>query len=183
MLVQREPFRLVLGADHHTVAAGSSDVVSDGGSQIERRNPVGGADLDDPPSIDGPAELVAKLGFITVEREEFIAQKCLGSSGLIFRGSIRSPIVVLAYRLGLRVAFLMELRQQPLQGWIMEDTHRSTSFFWVATTAAKAPARAEGDMAAESHKTGDDVGEVRAQNEPIIEIAARRLVAAIGNRL
>jgi len=45
---------------------------------------------------------------------------------------------------------------------------------------AEAPARAKGHMAGETRKTGDDIGKAATHDQPVIEIAIRRLVAAIG---
>ncbi len=58
----------VFRADHDAVSTGSTNVVTHGGSQIERRNPVGRADLDDPAGIRGAAELVAEFSLVSIER-------------------------------------------------------------------------------------------------------------------
>ena len=117
---------LVLRADYHALAAGSTKVVAQGGSQINRRDAISRADLDDPAGIDSPAKLIAELGLVAVERVELVAQKGLGSSGLILWRSTDRPItliVVVADSRVLRIALYMQLGKQTFQDRIVKDTH------------------------------------------------------------
>jgi hypothetical protein len=78
--------RLVFGANDDTVAAVLSDIVADGGSEIKRRNPEGGADFDDTPRLEGTAKLVAELRLVAVQRHELVAAKLLD---LFFTGCVQ----------------------------------------------------------------------------------------------
>src|SRR5205807_7741034 len=118
---------LVFRASHQAVPAGSTNVVTDRGSQIKGRDSVGRADFDDPAGILGTAELVAKLSFIPVERVELVAQKSPAESSLsIWRSAYRpvTLIVMLTDGLGLLIALRMQFREQAFQVWIMKDAHR-----------------------------------------------------------
>jgi len=70
--------------------------------------------------------LVAELGLVAVERVELVAQKGLGSSGLILWRSTYRPItliVVVADSRVLRIALCMQLGKQTFQERIVKDTH------------------------------------------------------------
>jgi len=69
--------RLILGADDEATAAPLSDVVAQCCRQIERRNAVGRADLDDAPCIGGAAELIAELGLVAIKRDQLVADELL----------------------------------------------------------------------------------------------------------
>src|SRR5262249_18286351 len=116
---------LVLSADHHTAASASMDIVAHRSSQIERRDAIRGAHLDDPPRVDCPTDLVAELGFVTVERIELIGEESLGSSGLILQRTT-CPVslgTVLSDRRALCVAAFVQPIQQALQVRIVEHGH------------------------------------------------------------
>src|SRR5216683_6123960 len=66
---------LVFGADHYAIAAAGVDVVAQGCREIEGREPVGCADLDDPARIICAAKLVAELRLVTIERDKLVAEK------------------------------------------------------------------------------------------------------------
>jgi hypothetical protein len=59
---------LVFGADHHTVASASTDIVAHRSGQIERRDTVGSSNLDNSAGVDGTAELVAELRLVAIQR-------------------------------------------------------------------------------------------------------------------
>ncbi len=69
--------RLILGADDEATAAPLRDVVAQCCRQIERRNAVGRADLDDAPCIGGAAELIAELGLVAIKRDQLVADELL----------------------------------------------------------------------------------------------------------
>ena len=99
------------------------DVVAHRRGEIERRNPIGRADLDNPVRIAGTAELVAELRLVTVERDELVAAK---SPDLIVVGRIRilGPLrVVVRHRVDLRVASGVQGPQQAFQFRIVKHTH------------------------------------------------------------
>jgi hypothetical protein len=58
--------RFVLGADNHAAAAGHSNVVPHRGGEIERRNAMGRANLNDPARIARTAELIAEFGLVVL---------------------------------------------------------------------------------------------------------------------
>src|SRR3979409_1766617 len=114
---------LVFGAHHPAVSPDSADVVAHGGGEIERRDPVGRADLDDLARIVGAAKLVAELGLVAIERDKLVAEK---GPGLFRRRRLRvprPPRLEASHRRSLRVASGMQAGQQGFQFWIANDTH------------------------------------------------------------
>src|SRR5216683_5109563 len=112
--------RLTLGADDEATAAPLSDVVAQCCRQIERRNAVGRADLDDAPCIGGAAELIAELGLVAIKRDQLVADELLDllrSRCPAFAASLRKR----AQGRKLRIATAMELREQARQGWILNE--------------------------------------------------------------
>src|SRR4030081_3555819 len=114
---------LVFGAAHHAVAAGGIDIVAHGGREIERRNPVGCADLDNPARIICAAKLVAEFRLVAIERDKLVAEK---GPGLLRRGRRRlsDPAGVEAsHRRGLLVASGMQGGHQAFQFGIANNAH------------------------------------------------------------
>src|SRR4029077_5753705 len=67
----------VLRPEPPAVPAGGAHVVAHRGGEIERRDPVGGAGLDDPSGLARPAELIAELRLVAVEGDQFVTTKGL----------------------------------------------------------------------------------------------------------
>jgi hypothetical protein len=91
-------------ADHDTVAARGVDVVMHGSGEVERRNTVGRAYLDNSARIVCAAKLIAKFRLVAVKRDKLVAPKGLN---LVLRGYTRflSPLsVVASHRSNLLVA-------------------------------------------------------------------------------
>jgi hypothetical protein len=76
-----------LGLSQISPVLRGADIVAHGGGEIERRDPMGCADLDDPPRIAGAAELIAELRLVAVERDQLVGAKSLD---LILRGRMRA---------------------------------------------------------------------------------------------
>jgi hypothetical protein len=53
------------------------DVVTSGGSKVERRDPIGPANFDNPECIVHVAKLIAELLFVTIKRDRLVAQNRL----------------------------------------------------------------------------------------------------------
>src|SRR5882672_2838142 len=114
---------LVFGADHHAVAAAGADIVARGCREIERRDRVGCADLDDPARIICAAKLVAELRLVTIERDKLVAEK---GPGLLRRRRLRLPGptgIEAPHRRGLLVASGMQAGEQAFQLRIANNTH------------------------------------------------------------
>src|SRR5260370_8489927 len=106
---------LVFGADHHPVAARSPDIVTHDCREIERRNPIRRAGLDNPARIVRAAKLIAEFRLGAVKRDKLIAAKCLD---LVLRGrtSLHGPLSVVAFHgCNLLVASGMQVSQQACQ--------------------------------------------------------------------
>src|SRR5258708_36470788 len=113
---------LVFGADHHPVAARSADIVTHGCSEIERRNPVGRADLDNPARIVRAAKLMAEFRLGAVKRDKLIAAKCLDLV-LCRRTSLHGLLSVVAFHgCNLLVASGMQVSQQAFQFRVANNT-------------------------------------------------------------
>jgi hypothetical protein len=91
-------FGFVLGADHQPATATGPHIVAHGRCQIERRNPKGGADLDNSPNVARPAKLIAERRLVAIQRHQFIASELLDTRGIVFVWRRR----IIARRLALR---------------------------------------------------------------------------------
>ena len=80
--------RLVFGTDHDAAATRSTHIVPHRRSQVERRDAIGSADLDDQASVDGPAEVVAELRLIAIKRIDLIGEESLGQRSLLISGGL-----------------------------------------------------------------------------------------------
>src|SRR5260370_13650954 len=87
-------FGLILGANITTPLPPRASIVAYRRRQVERRDAVGGADLDDQPGVVGAAELVAELRLVAVQRHQFVAQEILDTGGVIAlrRGILPLPL-------------------------------------------------------------------------------------------
>jgi len=111
---------LVFGADYYAVTAG---VVTYGSGQVERRNTIGRAGLDNPARIGRAAELIAEFRLVPVKGDKFVgAEGLYGGLGWWLRigGALG---VVAAHRRNLRVASGMQGSQQAFQFRIVYDAH------------------------------------------------------------
>ena len=124
---------LVFGADDDAFAAAGPQVVAHRRGQVERRDAVGRADLDDAAGVVGAAELVAELGLVAIQRHQLVAAECLDAGRVAFRRVMNS------HRLALLVAPGMQPRQQAFQFRVVKDAHDPILKYAIAAIFSSSP--------------------------------------------
>jgi hypothetical protein len=114
--------RLIFGADDDPVAAARPDIVAHGGGEIERRDAIGRADLDNAARLGRAAQLIAEICLVAIERDELVAQE-LFELVLVRRIRPRTPCLELPEHRDLRVAPGVQAGKQALQHRVLDHRH------------------------------------------------------------
>jgi hypothetical protein len=104
------------------VAAARPDIVAHGGGEIERRDAIGRADLDNAARLGRAAQLIAEICLVAIERDELVAQE-LFELVLVRRIRPRTPCLELPEHRDLRVAPGVQAGQQALQHRVLDHSH------------------------------------------------------------